>query len=256
MRVHPRLRFWPWNGARVGFHRCPILRPGILSIACVNLRGMLLFFVHAFAIASPSLTSLLQLLIALGKDRLFATMQFVARRDVAQGAVQSDFVVLGDVIGNQTPGVFQRQRCARPDAIALDRAMIAFQLAVALRVIGRSPHVRHAANADKLLEVLGDELRAVVADDPRRLVGELFTGPLEDRLDVLLGHRLTDFPMHDVTAVTVQNATHIVKSAAEVQVRDVDVPMTVRAVRLVEALAFLRRFAVVSIEDACRFSTR
>ena len=60
--------------------------------------------------------------------------------------------------------------------------------------------MRHAADADKLLEILGDELRAVVADDPRRLAGKLFAGALEDRLDIQFGHLLADFPVHDVSA--------------------------------------------------------
>ena len=43
--------------------------------------------------------------------------------------------------------------------------MPAFDLAVALRIIGRGFYVRHARDADELLEVLGDELRTVVGDD-------------------------------------------------------------------------------------------
>ena len=56
--------------------------------------------------------------------------------------------------------------------------------------------------------------------------------------------------MDDEAAVPVQHAAHVVERAAEVQVRNVDVPMAVRGVGLVEALAFLRRFAVVPIEHA------
>jgi len=61
----------------------------------------------------------------------------------------------------------------------------------------------HAAKPDELLEVLGDELRAVVRDDPRSLVGESLASPLQDRLDVSLGHRLADLPMNDEPATAV-----------------------------------------------------
>ena len=66
--------------------------------------------------------------------------------------------------------------------------------------------MRHAADADELLEILGDELRAVVGDDPRVLARELFPRPLHDRFHVDLLHLLADFPMHDVAAVAVENA--------------------------------------------------
>ena len=49
--------------------------------------------------------------------------------------------------------------------------MPAFDLAVGLGVIGRGFDVSHAGDADELLEVLGDELGAVVGDDARRGVG-------------------------------------------------------------------------------------
>ena len=45
--------------------------------------------------------------------------------------------------------------------------MPAFQLAVGLRVIGTGPDMGDPGQADELLEVAGDELRAVIADDAR-----------------------------------------------------------------------------------------
>jgi hypothetical protein len=50
-----------------------------------------------------------------------------------------------------------------------------------LRIVGTGAHVCDARQADELLEVLGDELRSVVADDPRPFLGEL-VGFDEDRL--------------------------------------------------------------------------
>jgi hypothetical protein len=42
----------------------------------------------------------------------------------------------------------------------------------------------HPADADELLEVPGDELRAVVCDDPGAFSGILLARPLDDRLDL------------------------------------------------------------------------
>lgn len=111
----------------------------------------------------------------------------------------------------------------------------------------------HATQADELFEILRDELGSVVADNPRRLIGELFFGTLEDRFNVLFSHRFADFPMNNEPAVPVQNAAHVVKSAAQVQIRDIDVPMFVWTARLMKTLSFACRFHVVPVEDACRF---
>ena len=139
------------------------------------------------AVLLPPFARLLQFAVAFGKDQGVPSVEFVLRRDVADGAVQADGVVVLDVAGDDPLGVLQGQGCLRPDAIALDGAMPAFDLAIALGVVGRSPHVRHAADPDEFLEVLGDELRTVVGDDPRRDAGEFLPCPLDDLLDVGLG---------------------------------------------------------------------
>ena len=59
--------------------------------------------------------------------------------------------------------------------------------------------------------------------------------------------------MHDVPAIAVQNAAHVVKSAAQVQIAYVDMPMFVRTARLLETLSFARWLEVVTVEDTCRF---
>ena len=64
--------------------------------------------------------------------------------------------------------------------------------------------MRHAADPDELLEVLGDELRAVVGDDPRGRAGERFPRPLDDDLHLRLLHRLANLPVNHVPAATVQ----------------------------------------------------
>src|SRR5438067_770082 len=64
----------------------------------------------------------------------------------------------------------------------------------------------HSADADKLLEVPGDELRAVVRDDAGPLAGILLARPLEDRLHLGFGHRLANLPVDEEPAVAVQDA--------------------------------------------------
>lgn len=109
---------------------------------------------------------------------------------------------------------------------------------LALGIAGRDQGMGHARLAEKLLEVLGDELRPVVADDPRRLAGELLARALHDDFRFRRGHPRADFPMHDEAAVAVEDRAQVVERAADVQVAEVDVPLVVRAGGLVEALAF------------------
>ena len=85
-----------------------------------------------------------------------------------------------DVIGNDASGVVERERHQDADAIALEGFVPAFDLAVALGIIGRGSDMGHAGDADELLEVLGDELGAVVGDDAWRDAGEFFAGALDD----------------------------------------------------------------------------
>jgi hypothetical protein len=40
--------------------------------------------------------------------------------------------------------------------------------------------MRHAADSNELFEVAGDELRAIVGDDPQRGLGKLVPRPLQD----------------------------------------------------------------------------
>src|SRR5262249_30229467 len=82
-----------------------------------------------------------------------------------------------------------------------------------------------AADPDELLEVPGDELRAVVGDDPRRNPGEPLPRSLHDLLHVGLGHRLAQFPMDDEAATAVEQAAQVVERAGDVDVRDINVPM-------------------------------
>lgn len=83
-----------------------------------------------------------------------------------------------------------------------------------------------------------------------RSLGWASWAPGEDALDVGLRHLLTDLPMHDGTAGSVEDRAQVVERATEVEVRDVNVPVLVRANRLDESGALLRRLLVPAVEQA------
>ena len=69
---------------------------------------------------------------------------------------------------NRLLAAFQHvQWCRRTNALALDRPVIAFDLAIALRIEWACADVRHPRDLHEVLEVIRDELRTVVRDDPR-----------------------------------------------------------------------------------------
>ena len=110
----------------------------------------------------------------------------------------------------------------------------------------------HAAEANELLKIFGDELGAVVADNPGFFSGELFPRPLDNRLDILLGHAFADLPMDDEAAIAVQQRAEIVKGAAQVEVADINVPVPVPTLWLYETGSFLGRRACAVIKSTCR----
>ena len=88
--------------------------------------------------------------------------------------------------------------------------------------------MRHAADTNELLEIAGDELRAVVGDDPRRDAGELLAGALDDLFNVRLGHRLPQLPVDDEATTAIQEAAEVVEGAGDVDVGDIDMPVLMR----------------------------
>src|SRR4051812_10381960 len=96
----------------------------------------------------------------------------------------------------------------------------------------------HPTYPDELLEILGDELGAVVRDDAGPLAGEPLTPPLDDHLDLGLDHALADLPVDDEPAPAVQQAAEVEEGPGDVDVRIVDVRVLVRPKGLLEAFAF------------------
>src|SRR5450631_196376 len=113
--------------------------------------------------------------------------------------------------------------------------MPALDFPVRLRVVGRGSHMRHARDADELLEVASDELRSVVGDDTRPCLRVLFLASLQNYLDVGLPHRLSQIPMHDRTTVPIQNAAQVIEGPAGVDIGNIDMPMLMWLERLLEA---------------------
>ena len=122
-----------------------------------------------------------QLAVPFGEDRRFQPRQLVHRRHITQGAEKPHGVVVIDVSTDPASGFAQRRRDRRTHSLPLQAAVPPLQVAVGLRVKQARPHVRDAGDADELLEIPGDELRAVVADDPRPGVGETLQATLDDR---------------------------------------------------------------------------
>jgi len=99
--------------------------------------------------------------------------------------------------------------------------------------------VSHASDADELLEVLGDELRPVVADEAWPFARILLAGALQNGFHVDFLHFLADFPVDDVAAEAVEDRTQEVEGAGDVQVADIDMPVLMRFEGLHEAGALL-----------------
>src|ERR1700722_3311214 len=149
--------------------------------------------------------------ISLGLNLLLMPSEHVLWREIADGAVQTHVVVMVYVTLNQTPRIFQRQRRSGTNALPFEGFVPTLDFAVRLRVIRRSPDVRHTRNADELLEVLGDELGPVVGNDPRFNSGVPLFGPFQNDLNVGLCHRPPQIPMQEETTTAVQNAAQEVE---------------------------------------------
>src|SRR5262245_36078923 len=164
--------------------------------------------------------------------------------------MQAACVVVGDELADDAAGIFQGQRRTGTDAFFLEEAMPAFDLAVALRVVGRGLDVRHPTQTDELLEVPGDELRAVVGDDAGCDAGELLPCPLDDLLNIGLGHGFADLPVNGKAAAAIEQAAQVVERAGNVEVGDINVPVFVRTQRLHEAPTLGTGLGSVPIQTA------
>lgn len=166
--------------------------------------------------------------------------QSVLGRQITDGAVKPDGIVMVDKFAGDLFGLLQIKWGLLTDTITLESAVPAFNFAVALRVMRRGPHMRQLSQPDKFLEVFGDKLGSVVADDSRTRDGELFQGGLENDFDLCFGHGSADFPVDDVATGAINDAAQVVERPSDVQIADVHMPMLMRLQWLHEAGAFAR----------------
>ena len=85
----------------------------------------------------------------------------------------------------------------------------------------------HAADLDELLEVPGDELRAIVRDDAWPLTGELLATVLDDCLHLGFLHVRADLPVNNGPAVPVEDAAKEEESPTDIDVGNIDVPVLI-----------------------------
>jgi len=134
-----------------------------------------------------------------------AADQAVDRSNVADGRVEPDMVVMVDKITNHPLGIFECQWGFGPDGLFFEGAVITFQFAIALWIIGRAQDMGTLPEADKFLEVFGDELRPVVADDSGPGLGIGFPSALDDDLGIGLPHLWANVPGQDAAGSAVEH---------------------------------------------------
>jgi hypothetical protein len=198
----------------------------------------------------PPLAGSFEFAVASVQDLLGTTFEFVLGRDVADGRMQANCVVVFDELADDAACVFEGERGARANTFFLEDAMPAFDLAVALGIVRRGADVAHAANTDELLEIPGNELGTVVGDDAGLGVGKLFPGPLHDLLDIGFGHGFADLPVDGEAGTAIEEAAQVVEGAGDVDVRDIDMPVFMRFQRLDEARALGGGLGRVTVEQA------
>src|SRR6267143_715474 len=108
----------------------------------------------------------------------------------------------------------------------------------------------HARDPNELLEVARDELRSVVRDDSVFRLRILFLGSLQDNFDLRSGNRLPQIPMHQETTVSIQHTAHVVERARQVDVGNIDVPVSVGLRRLLKPRPFARGLALPSRQQS------
>ena len=109
----------------------------------------------------------------------------------------------------------------------------------------------HPGNADELLEILGDELRPIVGNDPGPGLWKLFLGPLQDDFHIFFRHLLSDLPVDDIATASIQETAEIVKGAVDVEIGDIHVPVLMWQKRLNEAGPFEAFLLVPLGQEPC-----
>jgi len=109
----------------------------------------------------------------------------------------------------------------------------------------------HSRDPDEFFEILGNELWPVVGNNPWAGSWVFLLGSLQDDFYIRFGHLLSDLPMDDGTAASIEEAAQVVEGASDVEVRDIHMPVLMRQQRLYEPSPFERRFLVPLLKHAC-----
>src|SRR5579872_4460608 len=89
-----------------------------------------------------------------------------------------------------------------------------------------------------------NELRTIVGDDAWLRCRILLLGSLQNHFDIRFSHGLTQIPMHQETTEPIQNAAQVIERAAQVDVRNVDMPVLMRLQRLLKPSSLARCLAL------------
>ena len=181
-------------------------------------------------------------------NRLLATFQHVQWCNIAYGRVESLRIVVFHKAAYCSLCVLDRQWRRRTNALALDRPVIAFDLAIALRIEWACADVRHPGDLHEVLEVIRDELRTVVRDDPRTRPREPLTSLLQQNLDLLFSHLRRDVPRNNQPREAIDDGRHEYERAGDVDVSNINVPVLVRGERLNKTFALARLLATWTVQ--------
>ena len=111
--------------------------------------------------------------------------------------------------------------------------------------------MRHSRQTDEFLQVSCNELRSIVRDNPGFCMREFLVCPLEDDFYVSLCHTFPDLPVDDKTAATIQETAQVIKSAEDVDVGNVHMPVLVGLTRLDKARPLHGPLLIPALQQAC-----
>lgn len=103
-----------------------------------------------------------------GEDGGVARGDAVGWGDVAECGVEAHGAVMVNEAADDAVGVLKSERGSGADGIVFESAVEALEFTVAFRVVRRAEDVCGLPEADKLFEVLGHELGAVVGDEANK----------------------------------------------------------------------------------------
>ncbi len=171
----------PGSGARIAPPRCPILRPRTFGSPLGTMSGRFLYprFWLPFGVGGR------QLLSPGGVDRVRATTQLVWRSDIGNRALRSHGIEMFHELGEQPRASSKRKGIVLGMYSPFRGLEPAIQPTFASGTVRGRSQISHSTNPDKLSEIPGDEVRAIVRDDPGSLPGIERANRLDDRLNLV-----------------------------------------------------------------------